>query len=137
MRMAVCMLDMCEVVYFLNGWEESRGANIEHGYALAKGKDIMFQKEEEIEEAELLNFSNWIEVTEGIYKYALTKDSSYEIHVLHHPEGENIMEAKASLYITGYWQTYNVAGINKYFKRECLLSEGTISECISESMKDH
>lgn len=76
MRMAVCMLDMCEVVYFLDGWEKSRGANIEYGYAQAKGKDIMFQKEEQ-------------------------------------------------------------AGINRYFKRECLLPEGTVSECISESMKDH
>lgn len=134
MRMAVCMLDMCEVVYFLDGWEKSRGANIEYGYAQAKGKDIMFQKEEQ---AGLENLGNWIEITKGLYKYALTKDSSYEIHVLHHPEGEDIMEAKASLYIIGYWQTYNVAGINRYFKRECLLPEGTVLECILESMKDY
>lgn len=45
MRMAVCMLDMCETVYFLDGWKESRGANIEYKYALGKGKKIMFQED--------------------------------------------------------------------------------------------
>lgn len=140
MEMAVCMLDMCEVVYFLDGWEKSRGANIEYGYALAKGKDIMLQKEYEMdepEEAELLSFSNWTKVTEGIYKYALTKDSSYEIHILYQPKGGDIMKAKASLYITGYWRDYNVTDIDCYFKRECLLAEGTVFECMLESLKDH
>lgn len=140
MRMAVCMIDMCETVYFLDGWKESRDANIEYGYALAKGKDIMLQEEmDETEESELeiLDFSNWIEITEGIYKYALTKDSSYEIHVLHHPEGRDIMEAKASLYITGYWRDYSRIDGSSYFKRECLLAGRTVLECMSESAKDH
>ena len=139
MRMAVCMMDMCETVYFLNGWKESRGANIEYGYALAKGRDIMFQEEYETEETELeiLDFSNWTEVTEGLYKYALTKDSSYEIHVLYNPEGRDIMEARASLCITGYWRDYQKGDGSSYFKRECLLVGRTVSECMSESAKDH
>lgn len=139
MRMAVCMLDMCETVYFLDGWKESRGANIEYGYALAKGKDIMLQEEmDETEESELeiLDFSNWIEVTEGLYKYALTKDSSYEIHVLYNPEGRDIMEARASLYITGYWRDYQKGDGSSYFQRKCLFA-GTVFECMSESAKDH
>ena len=125
MRMAVCMIDMCETVYFLDGWEKSRGANIEYGYAQAKGKDIMFQKEEEMDE------------TEGLYKYALTKDSSYEIHVLYNPEGRDIMEARASLYITGCWRDYQKNDGSSYFKRECLLAGRTVLECMSESAKDH
>ncbi len=137
MEMVVCMLNMCEAVYFLDGWEKSRGANIEYGYALAKGKDIMSQKEEEMDEAELLNFSNWIEVTEGIYKYALTKDSSYEIHILHHSEGRDMMEARASLYIAGYWRDYQKRDGSSYFKRECLCAGKTVFECMLESAKDH
>lgn len=137
MRMAVCMLDMCEVVYFLDGWEKSRGANIEYGYAQAKGKDLMFQKEDEAEKSGLENLGNWSEVTKGIYKYALTEDVSYEIHLLHQPEGGDLMTAKASLYLAGYWKDYNVAEINSYFKRECLLAEATVFECMLESLKDH
>ncbi|MDE7309596.1 MAG: DUF4406 domain-containing protein [Lachnospiraceae bacterium] len=131
MRMAVCMLDMCEVVYFLDGWEKSRGANIEYGYAQAKGKDIMFQKEYEEyrpDKSALEDLKNWPETAKGIRTYALTEDTWYEIHILHQPEGRDIMKAKASLYIAGYWRNY---------QRECLLAEGTVFECMLESLKDH
>ena len=43
MRMSFCMLDMADSVYFINGWEESKGANQEYGYALAKDKTILFE----------------------------------------------------------------------------------------------
>lgn len=35
------LLAMCDAIYMLPGWQESRGANREHGYALAKGIKIM------------------------------------------------------------------------------------------------
>ena len=41
MQMSFCMLDMCDTIYLLNGWEKSMGANQEYGYALAKGKKIL------------------------------------------------------------------------------------------------
>ena len=44
MRMSFCMLDMADGVYFINGWEESKGANQEYGYALAKDKTILFER---------------------------------------------------------------------------------------------
>lgn len=43
MRMSFCMLDMCDSVYFIKGWEESKGSNQEYGYALAKDKIILFE----------------------------------------------------------------------------------------------
>lgn len=43
MRMSLNMLDMCEGVYMLQGWEKSCGANREYGYALAK--DLYIIKE--------------------------------------------------------------------------------------------
>lgn len=43
MKMSICMLDMCVCIYMLKGWEKSCGANREYGYALAKGKVIMFE----------------------------------------------------------------------------------------------
>ena len=41
MRLDFCLLDMCDAIYMLKGWENSRGANREYGYASAKDKIIM------------------------------------------------------------------------------------------------
>lgn len=45
MNMSITMLDMCDAIYMMNGWERSCGANREYGYALAKGKIIVFEQE--------------------------------------------------------------------------------------------
>lgn len=47
MRMSFCMLDMCDSVYFISGYENSKGACMELGYALAKGKTILFERNKE------------------------------------------------------------------------------------------
>lgn len=43
MKMSFCMLDMCEAIYMMRGWNKSCGANRELGYALAKDKTIIFE----------------------------------------------------------------------------------------------
>lgn len=43
MRMSFCMLDMCDAIYMLRGWEKSCGANREYGYAMAKDKTIIYE----------------------------------------------------------------------------------------------
>ena len=43
MKMCFCMLDMCDSIYMLQGWEESCGANRELGFALAKNMIIMYE----------------------------------------------------------------------------------------------
>ena len=43
MKMCFCMLDMCNSIYMLKGWEKSCGANREYGYALAKDMIIMYE----------------------------------------------------------------------------------------------
>lgn len=43
MNMCFCMLDMCDVIYMLDGWEKSCGANREYGYAF--GNDMMICKD--------------------------------------------------------------------------------------------
>ena len=47
MKMCFCMLDMCDSIYMIKGWEKSFGANREYGYALAKDMIIMYEKERE------------------------------------------------------------------------------------------
>ena len=41
MKMSLTMLDMCDAIYMLTGWEKSCGANREYGYALAKDYILM------------------------------------------------------------------------------------------------
>lgn len=43
MKIAFCLLDMCNTIYMLKGWEQSRGANREYGYALGKDMMIMYE----------------------------------------------------------------------------------------------
>lgn len=43
MKVCLALLDICDMVYFLKSWEDSRGANQEMGYALAKDMRISFE----------------------------------------------------------------------------------------------
>lgn len=45
MKMCFCMLDMCDSICMLKGWEKSCGANRELGYAMAKKKTIFYEYE--------------------------------------------------------------------------------------------
>lgn len=41
MRISLVLLDMCDGIYMMQGWEDSPGASMEYGYALAAGKIII------------------------------------------------------------------------------------------------
>ena len=43
--MSLCypMIDMCDAIYFLDGWEDSEGAKIEYEYACKMKKGICFK----------------------------------------------------------------------------------------------
>ena len=45
MNMSFCMLDMCDSIYMLQGWEKSCGANRELGYAMANKKTVFYECE--------------------------------------------------------------------------------------------
>ena len=44
MYLDVTMLAMCDAIYMMKGWQESRGANREYGYALGRGIKVMFEE---------------------------------------------------------------------------------------------
>lgn len=46
MKIDLALLDACDAIYLLKGWENSKGANRELGFALGKGLKIMFQGDE-------------------------------------------------------------------------------------------
>ena len=41
----LAMMNLCDAIYMLKGWENSCGANREYGYALGKGMNIMFESD--------------------------------------------------------------------------------------------
>ena len=47
MQISLSVLDICDCIYMLTGWQKSQGACIEYGYAGVKKMMITFEKEEE------------------------------------------------------------------------------------------
>lgn len=47
MKMSFTMLDVCDGIYLLKGWEQSKGACMEYGYAYAMGKIVFVEGENE------------------------------------------------------------------------------------------
>lgn len=43
MEMSFVMLEMCDTVFFLEGWENSKGAKMEFEYALERGYTLTFE----------------------------------------------------------------------------------------------
>ena len=43
MDMSICMLKMCDAIYLLDGWESSRGANLEIIFAMLNDKKILYE----------------------------------------------------------------------------------------------
>lgn len=46
MKICYSMIDVCEGVFFLDNWPNSRGARMEHAYARQRNKKIIFHTEE-------------------------------------------------------------------------------------------
>lgn len=84
---------------------------------------------------DIRNFESWSEPARGIYRYVLSAGACYEIHILYHADGTDIRTAKASLYIVGSWRD-NRNG-NRFFERECLLSEQPVDECLRAAYEDN
>lgn len=41
MRMSLCMLSMCDGIYMMEGWQQSRGATLEYAYAKGMGITLL------------------------------------------------------------------------------------------------
>ena len=46
MKVCLPMVGICDAIYLLNGWESSRGANMEKDYAESWGKLVIFEANE-------------------------------------------------------------------------------------------
>lgn len=43
MHICYAMIDVCDAVYFLNNWQNSVGARMEHDYAISSHKALIYQ----------------------------------------------------------------------------------------------
>lgn len=48
MSISLMLLDMSDAIYMMKGWKDSKGANREYGYAIAKGKTMYFEQKGEL-----------------------------------------------------------------------------------------
>lgn len=44
MKMSMCMLEMCDAIYMLKRWEDSKGAKLEYEFANSHNYKIFFEK---------------------------------------------------------------------------------------------
>ena len=51
------------------------------------------------------NLKNWKEVTKGLYRYVISTNVAYEIHIKYWDMDTDILSANASLYIVGDWRS--------------------------------
>lgn len=50
LHICFAMIDICECVYMLKNWQQSKGAKLERLYATSKGKVILYEDESTREE---------------------------------------------------------------------------------------
>lgn len=84
------------------------------------------------ERKQMNELKNWSEITRGLYRYVVSANVCYEIHILYHEAGTDILTAKASLFLVGLWR----GTCGGYFERECLLAEHPVFECLKMAQKD-
>lgn len=79
------------------------------------------------------NLKDWKEVTKGIYRYVISANAAYEIHIKYLDMDTDILSANASLYIVGDWRSNDGKNTRE---RECLLESGPVMACLGEAVED-
>lgn len=80
------------------------------------------------------DFNNWKEVTKGLYRYVISANVCYEIHILYWNHKTDILSANASLFIVGDWRDKEG---NNFTERECLLEKAPLCACIGKAIEDN
>lgn len=82
----------------------------------------------------MINLKNWKEVTKGLYRYVVSSNAAYEIHIKYWDMDTDILSANASLYIVGDWRSRDGKNARE---RECLLESAPVMACLSKAEEDN
>lgn len=80
----------------------------------------------------MIKLEDWTEVTKGLYRYDVSDDCCYEIHIMHHAKDTDILSANASLFIVADWYT---GSDHSFFERRLLLN-GPLMACLGKMVED-
>ena len=80
----------------------------------------------------MIKLADWTEVTKGLYRYDVSDDCFYEIHIMHHAKDTDILSANASLFIVADWYTNSD---HSFFERRLLLN-GPLMACLGKMVED-
>lgn len=89
-------------------------------------------KQNELEQ--MKNIDNWNEITKGLYRYVVSANVCYEIHISIRKFDTPLLESIASLFIVGDWRSKDDVD---FFAREFLLSNKTVQKCIETAVQDY
>lgn len=81
----------------------------------------------------MTNFKNWKEVTKGLYRYVVSSNVAYEIHIKYWDMDTDILSANANLYIVGDWRSRDGKNTRE---RECLLYSAPVIACLGKAEED-
>ena len=76
---------------------------------------------------------NWNEITKGLYRYAISGNAAYEIHLFYWDHATDILSANCSLFIVGDWRTKDGKNVRE---RECLLEHAPLAACLAKAVED-
>ena len=79
------------------------------------------------------NLKDWKEVTKGIYRYVISANAAYEIHINYWDMETDILGADASLYIVRDGHSNDGKSIRE---RECLLRSELVTACLEKAVED-
>ena len=92
-------------------------------------------KIKDIELEQMKDLNNWKEITKGLYRYVISANACYKIHIKIRKFDRPILMANASLFLVGDWRDKNGGS---FFSRECLLSKNqTVQKCIEKAIQDY
>ena len=92
---------------------------------------------EEIKDVKLKQmkeFKNWKEVTRGLYRFVISTNACYEIHINICKEGEPILTINSTLFLVGDFYDKNKV---HFFVRQCLLENQAVQKCIEKAIQDY
>lgn len=75
---------------------------------------------------------NWTEIGTGYFRFVIASSMCYEILINDYDTSKDILDASATLYVTGTYTTPNVESL--FERQECMKS--SVRQCLAAAVED-